>query len=37
MILFSRSKNLIVMPHGEFLDAALELNKNKKLARLKND
>ena len=35
MILFSRSKNLIVMPHGEFLDAALELNKNKKLALLK--
>jgi len=35
MILFSRSENLIVMPHGEFLDAALELNKNKKLALLK--
>lgn len=30
MILFSRSKNLIVMPHGEFLSAALELNKRKK-------
>jgi len=30
MILFSRSKNLIIMPHGEFLSAALELNKRKK-------
>ena len=35
MILFSRSKNLIVMPHGEFLNAALKLNKNKKFAVLR--
>lgn len=35
MILFSRSKNLIVMPHGEFLSAALELNKRKKLTVLR--
>lgn len=35
MILFSRSKNLIVMPHGELLDAALALNKNKKAMVLK--
>lgn len=31
MILFSRSNNLIVMPHGEFLSSALELNKRKKM------
>ena len=35
MILFSRSKNLIIMPHGEFLPAALELNKRKKLVVLR--
>jgi glycosyltransferase involved in cell wall biosynthesis len=34
MILFSRSLKLIVMPHGEFLDPALVIKKNKKVILL---
>lgn len=34
MILFSGSDNLIVMPHGEFLDSALNLKRCKKLVVL---